>query len=60
MEERTQNCMHFCSFAQVFIGHSERVSKVLYTPDSHSIISTGEAIYFWDNLAARPPTPPIV
>ncbi|KAL8597433.1 hypothetical protein ACOMHN_050931 [Nucella lapillus] len=45
---------------QVFIGHSEAVSKVLYTPDSKNIISTGEAVYIWDSLAARPPTPPIV
>ncbi|KAK7508050.1 hypothetical protein BaRGS_00001015, partial [Batillaria attramentaria] len=44
---------------QVFIGHSEEVSKVLYTPDHLGIISTGEAIYIWDNLALRPSTPPI-
>ncbi|KAK7112108.1 WD repeat-containing protein 90-like isoform X2 [Littorina saxatilis] len=45
---------------QVFIGHSESASKVVYTPDSQNIISAGEAIYIWNNLAARSPTPPVV
>ena len=61
-EERSDWKQHKVLFSspQVFIGHSEAVSKVIYTPDSQSIISTGEAIYFWDNLGVRPPTPPIV
>ncbi|CAL1536659.1 unnamed protein product [Lymnaea stagnalis] len=44
---------------QVFIGHSENVSKIHFTPDGLNLISSGEAIYFWDFLVKRPPTPPV-
>ncbi|XP_041363253.1 WD repeat-containing protein 90-like isoform X2 [Gigantopelta aegis] len=42
---------------QVFIGHSEKISKILFTPDGLGLLTAGEAIYVWDFLAARPPTP---
>ncbi|KAJ8318923.1 hypothetical protein KUTeg_004014 [Tegillarca granosa] len=42
---------------QVFIGHSENVSKILFTPDDQGLLSVGEAIYLWDFLAVRPPSP---
>lgn len=42
---------------QVFIGHSENVSKILFTPDGQSLLSVGEAVYMWDFLAAREPDP---
>lgn len=43
---------------QVFIGHSENVSKVIWTPDGKNVLSVGEAIYLWDFMAFRPPSPP--
>ncbi|KAK3091415.1 hypothetical protein FSP39_019740, partial [Pinctada imbricata] len=42
---------------QVFIGHSENVSKLMWTPDGKSLLSVGEAIYVWDFMAYRPPSP---
>ncbi|XP_069124737.1 WD repeat-containing protein 90-like isoform X4 [Argopecten irradians] len=42
---------------QVFIGHSENVSKILFTPDGQGLLSVGEAIYVWDFLASKPPSP---
>ncbi|XP_070579992.1 WD repeat-containing protein 90-like isoform X2 [Ptychodera flava] len=33
---------------QVFIGHSENVQKLCFTPDSLSLISIGEAMFVWD------------
>lgn len=42
---------------QVFIGHSENVSKIVFTPDGKNLLSVGEAIYMWDFLAVRPPSP---
>lgn len=44
---------------QVFIGHSENVSKIHFSPDGMGLISTGEAIYLWDMLVKRAPTPSI-
>ena len=44
-------------YFQVFIGHSENVSRILFTPDGKSLLSVGEAIYMWDFMAARPPSP---
>ncbi|XP_025111591.1 WD repeat-containing protein 90-like isoform X3 [Pomacea canaliculata] len=48
--------MHLDINFQVFIGHSETASKVFFTPDERSIISAGEAVYIWNNLAVRPVT----
>ena len=42
---------------QVFIGHSENVSKIVFTPDCKHLLSVGEAVYMWDFLAVRPPSP---
>ncbi|XP_074646351.1 WD repeat-containing protein 90-like [Tubulanus polymorphus] len=45
---------------QVFIGHSEAVSGLLFTPDAMSIISIGEAIFIWDfmaNIDSQPTQP---
>ncbi|RUS87769.1 hypothetical protein EGW08_004515 [Elysia chlorotica] len=44
---------------QVFIGHSENVSKIHFSPDGMNLISSGEAIYLWDMLVKRAATPPI-
>ncbi|KAK7003519.1 WD repeat-containing protein 90 [Biomphalaria glabrata] len=44
---------------QVFIGHSENVSRILFTPDGLNLISSGEAIYIWNFLVKRSATPPI-
>jgi len=41
----------------VFIGHSENVSRILFTPDCRNLLSVGEALYLWDFLAYRPPSP---
>ncbi|WAQ96619.1 WDR90-like protein [Mya arenaria] len=50
------NMKHDVNF-QVFIGHSENVSRIVFTPDSKSLLSVGEALYLWDFLAYRPPSP---
>ncbi|XP_052262541.1 WD repeat-containing protein 90-like isoform X2 [Dreissena polymorpha] len=42
---------------QLFIGHSENVSRLIFTPDSKNLLSVGEALYLWDFLAYRPPSP---
>ncbi|CAI8047359.1 WD repeat-containing protein 90 [Geodia barretti] len=39
---------------QVFIGHSEDISRLLITPDGRRIISTAAAIFFWDFLSPPP------
>ncbi|KAK7919737.1 hypothetical protein WMY93_011021 [Mugilogobius chulae] len=36
--------------SQMFIGHSQPVCKVGFTPDQHSVISVGDAIFIWDFL----------
>ncbi|XP_046861047.1 WD repeat-containing protein 90-like [Xenia sp. Carnegie-2017] len=36
---------------QVFIGHSNNISKVRFTPDLQALVSIGEAIFIWDFLA---------
>lgn len=44
---------------QVFIGHSESISRVLLTPDSLNVLSVGDAIFIWEFLAGnRIPEPP--
>ena len=35
---------------QVFIGHSEAIIKVRFTPDLLGLVSIGEAIFIWDFL----------
>lgn len=34
----------------MFIGHSQFISQVGFTPDQLSVISVGDAIFFWDFL----------
>lgn len=36
---------------QVFIGHSEPIRQVSFTPDHMGVVSVGDAIFFWDFLA---------
>ncbi|XP_055085612.1 WD repeat-containing protein 90 [Periophthalmus magnuspinnatus] len=37
--------------SQTFIGHSQPICQVGFTPDQHSVISVGDAIFIWDFLA---------
>ncbi|XP_069726130.1 WD repeat-containing protein 90 [Phaenicophaeus curvirostris] len=52
--------MRFNVNFQVYIGHSEPVHQVAFTPDQQHIISVGDAIFLWDFLAlpaeASPPS----
>uniref|UniRef100_U3JPK0 WD repeat domain 90 n=1 Tax=Ficedula albicollis TaxID=59894 RepID=U3JPK0_FICAL len=43
--------MRFSINFQVFIGHSEPVHQVAFTPDQEHVISVGDAIFLWDFLA---------
>ncbi|KAI5105705.1 WD repeat-containing protein 90 [Silurus meridionalis] len=36
--------------SQVFIGHSEPIRQVSFTPDQMGVVSVGDAIFFWDFL----------
>ena len=42
----------WCPLLQVFIGHSESISSVMFSPDGLGVISAGEAIFLWDFLAS--------
>lgn len=42
------------ALSQVFIGHSEPVRQVAFTPDQERVISVGDAIFLWDFLAPPP------
>ncbi|CAG04360.1 unnamed protein product, partial [Tetraodon nigroviridis] len=37
--------------SQMFIGHSQPICQVGFTPDQLGVISVGDAIFFWDFLA---------
>ncbi|KAM9015938.1 WD repeat-containing protein 90 isoform 1-T1 [Ara ararauna] len=43
--------MHSNINFQVYIGHSEPVRQVAFTPDQRHVISVGDAIFLWDLLA---------
>ncbi|XP_064886977.1 WD repeat-containing protein 90 isoform X1 [Columba livia] len=43
--------MRFDISFQVYIGHSEPVRQVAFTPDQRQVISVGDAIFLWDFLA---------
>ncbi|NXL63252.1 WDR90 protein, partial [Chordeiles acutipennis] len=43
--------MRFDVNFQVYIGHSEPVRQVAFTPDQRHVISVGDAIFLWDFLA---------
>ncbi|XP_060116727.1 LOW QUALITY PROTEIN: WD repeat-containing protein 90 [Heteronotia binoei] len=42
--------MRFDVSSQVFIGHSELVRQVGFSPDQRQVISVGDAIFLWDFL----------
>ena len=41
---------------QVFIGHSEPITEVLFSPDGDQVVSCGDAIFLWDFLGSTPRT----
>nr|XP_031303352.1 WD repeat-containing protein 90 isoform X3 [Camelus dromedarius] len=43
---------------QVYIGHSEPVQAVAFTPDQQQLLSVGDAIFLWDILAPTERSPP--
>ncbi|XP_059935471.1 WD repeat-containing protein 90 isoform X2 [Mesoplodon densirostris] len=43
---------------QVYIGHSEPVRAVVFTPDQQQLLSVGDAIFLWDVLAPSEKSPP--
>lgn len=47
---------HCCP--QVYIGHSEPVRAVAFTPDQQQLLSVGDAIFLWDVLAPSEKSPP--
>ncbi|XP_061455789.1 WD repeat-containing protein 90 isoform X2 [Rhineura floridana] len=42
--------MRFDINSQVFIGHSQPIQQVGFTPDQKQVISVGDAIFLWDFL----------
>lgn len=46
--------MRFNVNAQVFIGHSEPIRQVKFTPNQKQVISVGDAIFLWDFLGVFP------
>ncbi|XP_066239129.1 WD repeat-containing protein 90 isoform X2 [Saccopteryx leptura] len=43
---------------QVYIGHSEPVQAVAFTPDQQHLLSVGDAIFLWDILTSPEKSPP--
>eukprot|EP00069_Balaena_mysticetus_P016010 bmy_01881T0 len=43
---------------QVYIGHSEPVRAVAFTPDQQQLLSVGDAIFLWDVLVPSEKSPP--
>ncbi|CAB1312292.1 unnamed protein product, partial [Coregonus sp. 'balchen'] len=37
--------------SQMFIGHSQPIRQVNFSPDQMAVVSVGDAIFFWDFLA---------
>ncbi|XP_041733420.1 WD repeat-containing protein 90 [Coregonus clupeaformis] len=37
--------------SQMFIGHSQPIHQVNFSPDQMAVVSVGDAIFFWDFLA---------
>lgn len=46
------------SFPQVYIGHSEPVQAVAFTPNQQQLLSVSDAIFLWDILAVSERSPP--
>ena len=44
--------------AQVYIGHSEPVQAVAFSPNQQQLLSVGDAIFLWDILAPNERLPP--
>ena len=44
----TETCV---SLEQLFIGHSQPICQVSFTPDQMGVVSVGDAIFLWDFLA---------
>ncbi|XP_044771184.1 WD repeat-containing protein 90 [Neomonachus schauinslandi] len=47
-----------CPGCQVYIGHSEPVHAVAFTPDQQQLLSVGDAIFLWDILGPLERSPP--
>ncbi|KAM8837306.1 WD repeat-containing protein 90 isoform 1-T1 [Spinachia spinachia] len=43
--------MHVDISSQMFIGHSQPIRQVSFTPDQLGVVSVGDAIFLWDFLA---------
>ncbi|XP_016417962.1 WD repeat-containing protein 90-like [Sinocyclocheilus rhinocerous] len=43
--------MHLHVNSQAFIGHSEPIRQVRFTPDQMGVVTVGDALFFWDFLA---------
>ncbi|XP_060030083.1 WD repeat-containing protein 90 [Erinaceus europaeus] len=43
---------------QVYIGHSEPVRAVSFTPDQRQVLSAGDAVFLWDILVPAECSPP--
>ncbi|XP_043083053.1 WD repeat-containing protein 90 isoform X2 [Puntigrus tetrazona] len=43
--------MHLEANSQVFIGHSEPIKQVRFTPDQMGVVTVGDALFIWDFLA---------
>lgn len=37
--------------SQMFIGHSQPINQVSFTPGQQGVVSVGDAIFLWDFLA---------
>ncbi|XP_045639833.1 WD repeat-containing protein 90 isoform X1 [Ursus americanus] len=47
-----------CPSCQVYVGHSEPVHAVAFTPDQQQLLSVGDAIFLWDILGLPESSPP--
>uniref|UniRef100_A0A3Q2C7Z4 WD repeat-containing protein 90 n=1 Tax=Cyprinodon variegatus TaxID=28743 RepID=A0A3Q2C7Z4_CYPVA len=45
------NMTHRVNSQVMFIGHSQPIRQVSFTPDQLGVVSVGDAIFFWDFLA---------
>ncbi|XP_051927362.1 WD repeat-containing protein 90 [Hippocampus zosterae] len=43
--------MHLSLNSQMFIGHSQPINQVSFTPGQQGVVSVGDAIFLWDFLA---------
>ncbi|XP_028822928.1 WD repeat-containing protein 90 isoform X2 [Denticeps clupeoides] len=45
--------------SQVFIGHSEHIKQLRFTPDQTAVVSVGDAIFLWDFLGHTQNSPTV-